>query len=76
MIHVRRHGDHLEAVPDGADHPWRERRSSAGRTRGVVAPTSLAGQFVPTTASGATSSLARPIAKDRLPTQSGLAAGD
>jgi hypothetical protein len=56
MIHVRRHGDHLEAVPDGADHPWRERRSSAGRTRGVVAPTSLAGQFVPTTASRASRS--------------------
>src|SRR3984893_9009994 len=25
----RRGGDHLEAVPDGADHPWRERRSGA-----------------------------------------------
>ena len=61
----RRGGDHLEAVPDGANHPWRERRSGAGRTRNVVAPTSLAGQFVPTTASGATSPSGRVLVRDR-----------
>jgi hypothetical protein len=42
----RRRSDRLGAVRDGVDHAWRERpRSGVGRTRNVVAPTSLAGQF-------------------------------
>jgi acetyl-CoA acetyltransferase len=32
-------------VRDGADYPWRERRSGVGRTRNVVSPASLSGQF-------------------------------
>ena len=41
----RRRGDRLGAVQDGADHPCESGRSGVGRTRNVVAPTSLAGQF-------------------------------
>src|SRR5438132_9035500 len=40
-----RRGDRLGPLRDGADHPWRERPLRVGRTRNVMAPTSLAGQF-------------------------------
>ena len=41
----RRRGDRLGPVRDGADHPCESGRSGVGRTRNVVAPTSLTGQF-------------------------------
>src|SRR5437660_1354992 len=41
----RRRGDRLGSVRDGADHDGESGRSGIGRTRNVVAPTSLAGQF-------------------------------